>query len=111
MVKSVLKNMPLPSLASICLRTLTPHPRNTGLESAKQHVPRPSYPLALLQRHQISPLLLLVFLSTSQRLSLRRDTFLSPLTCGPSLVTLDLHFLLEDTLPLLLGFGLVDLDS
>ncbi len=54
------------------------------------------------------PLLLLLFLS-SQCIPLRHNTLLSPLTGCLGLVALGLHLLLQDTLTLLLGLGLVDL--
>jgi hypothetical protein len=53
-------------------------------------------------------LFILLFL-TRQRLSLLRDTLLSPLTGGLGLSTLGVHLILENLLTLLLGLGLVDL--
>ena len=52
--------------------------------------------------------LLLLHLA-SQRIPLCLNTLLSPLACCLGLVALGLHLLLQDTLTLLLGLGLVDL--
>jgi len=56
-----------------------------------------------------SNLLFLGLLFTSQRVSLGLDSLLSPLTGGLGLRTLGVHFFLEDSLTLLLSFGLVDM--
>lgn len=63
-----------------------------------------------LSHNQVHPAdLLLGFLLTSQSISLGEDTLLSSLTGSLGLGTLSVHLLLEDTLTLLLGLGLVDL--
>ncbi len=54
-------------------------------------------------------LLFLGLLFTSKRISLALDSLLSPLAGGLGLRTFGIHFFLEDSLTLLLGFGLVDL--
>lgn len=65
-----------------------------------------------LSHNQVHPTnLLLGFLLTSQSISLGEDTLLSSLTGSLGLGTLSVHLLLEDTLTLLLGLGLVDLFS
>lgn len=68
--------------------------------------------LHTLSHNQVHPTnLLLGFLLTSQSISLGEDTLLSSLTGSLGLGTLSVHLLLEDTLTLLLGLGLVDLFS
>ena len=54
-------------------------------------------------------LLCLQVVRTRQRIPFLHHALLSPLTRSLSLVALGLHFLLQDTLTLLLGFGLVNL--
>ena len=64
-----------------------------------------------MTHHALNPsLLLLRLLVFTQRLCpLGRNTFLSPLTSSLGLVAFGLHFLLQDTLTLLLGLGFVNL--
>ena len=54
-------------------------------------------------------LLRLLLRLASQRVPLCLNTLLSPLARCLGLVTLGLHFFLQNTLTLLLGLGLVDL--
>ena len=56
-----------------------------------------------------SLLLVTLLIRTSQCIPLLRHTFLSPLARSLGLVALGLHLLLQNTLTLLLGLGLVDL--
>lgn len=69
----------------------------------------PSRPSTLLVFATEFLLFRLLFISTFQRLSLRLDSLLSPLTGSLRLRTLGVHLLLEDLLTLLLGLGSVDL--
>lgn len=63
----------------------------------------------MLRTTQNLLLLRLLLHLASQRIPLGLNTLLSPLTCCLGLVALGLHLLLQDTLTLLLGLGLVDL--
>jgi hypothetical protein len=56
-------------------------------------------------------LLGLLLVTTDQSVALLLNTLLSSLTSSLGLRTLGVHLLLQDTLTLLLGLGLVDLTS
>lgn len=81
-----------------------------NMPSRTAHIACQSPPMLITPTPVFSTLLfLLLFQLSSQSVSLRHNTLLSPLAGCLRFVALGLHLLLQDTLTLLFGLGLVDL--